>query len=50
MHEYIRYYHGDRTHLGLSKETPAGREGAKGTAANATVKFIRGLLLHRDSA
>jgi len=25
MAEYIRYYHEDRTHLGLSKDTPAGR-------------------------
>lgn len=25
MTEYIRYYHDDRTHLGLEKETPAGR-------------------------
>jgi len=24
-HEYIRYYHEDRTHIGLHKETPAGR-------------------------
>jgi putative transposase len=24
MSEYIRYYHQDRTHLGLEKETPAG--------------------------
>jgi transposase InsO family protein len=23
--EYIRYYHEDRTHLGLHKQTPAGR-------------------------
>jgi len=23
--EYIRYYHEDRTHLGLGKGTPAGR-------------------------
>jgi putative transposase len=23
--EYIHYYHEDRTHLGLSKETPGGR-------------------------
>jgi hypothetical protein len=23
--EYIRYYHEDRTHLGLAKDTPAGR-------------------------
>jgi len=29
MNEYIRYYHDDRTHLGLSKQTPAGREAAE---------------------
>ena len=23
--EYVRYYHEDRTHLGLGKDTPAGR-------------------------
>jgi putative transposase len=23
--EYVRYYHNDRTHLGLAKKTPAGR-------------------------
>ena len=26
MDEYILYYHDDRTHLGLAKETPGGRE------------------------
>jgi hypothetical protein len=26
MNEYVRYYHEDRTHLALAKETPAGRE------------------------
>jgi putative transposase len=26
MTEYLRYYHEDRTHLGLEKQTPAGRE------------------------
>ncbi len=26
MSEYVRYYHDDRTHLALAKETPAGRE------------------------
>ena len=26
MNEYVRYYHDDRTHLGLEKKTPAGRE------------------------
>jgi putative transposase len=25
MTQYIRYYHADRTHLGLAKDTPAGR-------------------------
>jgi putative transposase len=25
MAEYLRYYHEDRTHLGLAKDTPAGR-------------------------
>ena len=25
LSEYIRYYHDDRTHLGLNKETPGGR-------------------------
>ncbi|HXB63145.1 MAG TPA: integrase core domain-containing protein [Acidobacteriaceae bacterium] len=29
MTEYVRYYHEDRTHLGLGKETPAGRIAAK---------------------
>jgi transposase InsO family protein len=26
MNEYVRYYHVDRTHLGLGKQSPAGRE------------------------
>jgi transposase InsO family protein len=26
MNEYVHYYHEDRTHLALAKETPAGRE------------------------
>jgi hypothetical protein len=29
MSEYVRYYHEDRTHLALGKETPAGREAVK---------------------
>ncbi len=37
MSEYIRYYHDDRTHLGLDKQTPAGRAEAKGTATSETV-------------
>jgi transposase InsO family protein len=35
--EYVRYYHEDRTHLGLDKETPAGRKVAMGTPVNAKV-------------
>ncbi len=37
MNEYVRYYHEYRTHLGLSKQTPAGRKAATGTAAGAKV-------------
>jgi transposase InsO family protein len=29
MNEYVRYYHEDRAHLALAKETPAGREAGK---------------------
>jgi putative transposase len=29
--EYVRYYHEDRTHLGLGKETPAGRARCSGS-------------------
>ena len=29
INEYVRYYHEDRTHLGLDKQTPAGRNAAK---------------------
>jgi len=37
MSEYIRYYHDDQTHLGLAKQTPAGRTAAKDTAADSKV-------------
>jgi putative transposase len=37
MNKYIRFYHEDRTHLGLSKQTPAGREAADGSVAGAKV-------------
>jgi transposase InsO family protein len=37
MNDYIRYYHDDRTHLGLEKETPAGREAAKSADAGCKV-------------
>jgi transposase InsO family protein len=31
MNEYVRYYHEDRTHLALAKETPASRAPEKST-------------------
>ncbi len=37
MNEYIRYYHDDRTHLGLSKQTPAGRKAANRATVDAKV-------------
>jgi transposase InsO family protein len=37
MREYIDYYHDDRTHLRLSKETPAGRTTTKSAPVNAKV-------------
>jgi transposase InsO family protein len=37
MTEYVRYYHDDRTHLGLAKQTPVGRTAAKDTAVESKV-------------
>ena len=37
MNEYVRYYHEDRTHLALAKETPAGREAIKDPGVNHRV-------------
>jgi len=37
MTEYVRYYHDDRTHLGLNKQTPADRRAARGPISNAKV-------------
>lgn len=49
MTEYIRYYHDDRTHLGLGKDTPAGRNAAQSVAVNAKIVSIARLggLHHR---
>jgi putative transposase len=33
--EYVRYYHEDRTHFGLNKQTPSARTAATDTPANA---------------
>jgi putative transposase len=44
--DYVHYYHDDRTHLGLNKETPTGR--LRSTGRNAVVSYGRlGGLHHR---
>jgi transposase InsO family protein len=37
MNGYVRYYHDDRTHLALAKETPGGREAATGSDTDSRV-------------
>ena len=37
MNEYDRYYHEDRTHLALEKETPAGRAAVENAGADGRV-------------
>jgi hypothetical protein len=37
MTEYVRYYHDDRTHLGLAKQTPANRVPVQATGTEAQV-------------
>ncbi len=37
MTEYVCYYHDDRTHLGLAKQTPDGREAKTNLAASFRV-------------
>jgi hypothetical protein len=41
MSEYVRYYHEDRTHLGLSKDAPTGRPVAIRSAGNRIQSFSR---------
>jgi len=46
--EYLTYYHEDRTHLGLGKETPAGRAVLEKPDNGKVVAFPRmGGLHHR---
>ncbi len=40
LNEFVHYYHGDRTHLGLGKQTPAGREVKKCRQAGSRVVSI----------
>jgi transposase InsO family protein len=44
--DYIRYYHEDRTHLGLRKQTPGGRVGSA-TRGRVVSHSRLGGLLHR---
>jgi len=52
MSQYMRYYHEDRTHLGLAKDTPAGRPTAAcPTVGSKILSFPRlGGLHHRYAA
>jgi transposase InsO family protein len=49
MREYIRYYHEDRTHLGLAEDTPQGHPAAREAADRSKIEsFARlGGLHHR---
>jgi len=40
MSEYIRYYHEDRTHLALAKDTPAGRPTAIRSGAESKIQSL----------
>jgi len=40
LHEYVGYYHEDRTHLGLAKQTPLGRETTPKPSATAKVESL----------
>jgi hypothetical protein len=53
MSDYIRYYHEVRTHLGLGKQTPAGRKVAKCPGASRnflSLPRLGGLYHHYDLA
>jgi transposase InsO family protein len=47
MSEYVRYYHDDRTHLGLDKDTPLGRVPATGSGGRVVSMPRLGGLHHR---
>jgi transposase InsO family protein len=50
LKDYVRYYHEDRTHLGLGKDTPRGRAAASQPSSHKIVSFPRlGGLHHRYS-
>jgi putative transposase len=43
LSEYVRYYHDDRTHLGLGKGTPSGRTCSKGPGRILSQERLGGL-------
>jgi hypothetical protein len=49
MNEYLAYYHEDRTHLGLGKQTPMGKKAVGRVTEGGTVLSLPGLggLHHR---
>ena len=40
LSEYVRYYHEDRAHLGLAKDTPAGRPIAIRSSVESKIRFL----------
>jgi len=48
MNEYVSYYHEDRTHLRLGKETPADRKALNARTRGTVISMARlGGLHHR---
>jgi len=41
LNEYIRYYHEDRTHLGLGKDTPDGRVATSPPSSSKVISLRR---------
>ncbi len=50
MNEYVRYYHEDRTHLGLKKQTPASRMPEESNSSCKVVSMLRLAGLHHRYA
>jgi transposase InsO family protein len=50
LSEYVRYYHEDRTHLGLGKETPDSRIGSSGSGRILSRQRLGGLHHRCDRA
>jgi putative transposase len=50
LSDYVRYYHEDRTHLGLDKQTPAGRAPSGNRGAVISRSRLGGLHHRYDRA